>query len=147
MTSVNSVTTHPAQVTTTAGGTQQAGSTAATSPATGQTTARPVDARVDGLRASDPSPAGRAELPPPPQTAGPPDRPGFGQATLDKAFERMEALEKEMAGIDPSTPQGSKRMMEIERILQRVDQLVTMISNMRRMAHEMNMNAIRHIVS
>ena len=52
-----------------------------------------------------------------------------------------------MAGIDPTSPEGSKRMMEIERKLQRVDQLITMITNMRRMVHEMNMHAIRSIVS
>ena len=147
MTSVNSVTGNSAQVTTTAGGTQQATSTATTTVTAGHSATRPVDVRADGPRASEPSPAGRAELPPPPVIAGPPDGPGFGQGTLDKCFERMDALEKEMAGIDPTSPQGSKRMMEIERILQRVDQLITTISNMRRMTHEMNMNAIRHIVS
>jgi len=148
MTSVNSVTSSPAQVTTTAGGTQQTASTAgATSAETNRSTARQVDRRVDGLRAGDPPPAGRAELPNPTATAGPADGPGFGQGTLDKCFSAMEALEKEMAGIDPTSPEGSKRMMEIERKLQRVDQLVTMITNMRRMVHEMNMQAIRSIVS
>lgn len=145
MTSVNSVTANPAQVTTTAGGTQQAASTA-TATAGQASTARPVDLRKDALKASDPPPADRAELPNLPKPAGlPVDGPGFGQPTLDRAFSAMEALEKEMSGIDPTSPQGSKRMMEIERMLQRVDQLISMITNMRKMVHEMSMQAIRSI--
>lgn len=148
MTSVNSVSSSPAHVgNAAAGGTQKATSKAAATPAAGQTTTRQIDARADGMKAGDPPPAGRGELPQVPVPAGPPDGPGFGQSTLDKCFESMDALEKEMAGIDPTSPQGSKRMMEIERKLQRVDQLVTMITNMRRMVHEMNMQAIRSIVS
>lgn len=106
---------------------------------------RPVDGRADGPKASDPQAATRAELPTWSATAGPPDGPGFAQGTLDKCFSSMEALEKEMAGLDPTSPQGSMKMMEIERKLQRVNQLVTMITNMRQMVHEMNMQAIRSI--
>lgn len=146
MTSVNSVTGNPAQVTITAGGAQQAASTVTVTVTTGQ--AKVLDVRKDALKTADPPPAGRAELPNLPTVAGPPvDGPGFGQGTLDKAFSAMEAMEKEMAGIDPTSPEGSKRMMELERKLQRVDQLITMITNMRRMVHEMNMQAIRSIVS
>ncbi len=149
MTSVNAaVGSAPGQVNITAGGTQTTvASTTATATATAQATTQTADARVDAPKPSEPPPAGRAELPTLQATFGPPDGPAFGQATLDKAFSAMDSLEKEMAGIDPTSPEGSKKMMEIERKLQRVDQLITMITNMRRMVHEMNMHAIRSIVS
>jgi hypothetical protein len=105
------------------------------------------DRREDGIRAGEMTPGGRGDFPTSPRTAPSIDGPGFGQETLDKCFSSMEELEQQMKTIDPTSPKGSQQMMEIERKLQRIDQLVTTITNMRRMVHEMNMQAIRSIVS
>jgi hypothetical protein len=137
--------TNAQQVTTTsAGGTQQT-SVANVTPESISKAA--FDRREDGIRAGEMTPGGRGDFPSIPRTGPPIDGPGFGQETLDKCFSSMDALEQEMKTIDPTSPEGSRKMMEIERKLQRIDQLVTTITNMRRMIHEMNMQAIRSIVN
>jgi hypothetical protein len=92
--------------------------------------------------AGTPAAASAADIPEPP--AGPPDT-AFGQEVLDKAFSKMEDLEAEMSKIDPTTPEGSKRMMEINRQLNRIDEMIRMVSEMRRSRHEANMAAIGNI--
>jgi hypothetical protein len=105
----------------------------------------------DGLSASAsdmhlyqgaPLAAKTADIPEPP--AGPPG-PGFGQEVLDRAFSEMDKLEKELKKVDPTTPEGSKRMAEITRQLNRLDELIRMVNEMRRSRHEANMAVINNI--
>jgi len=136
--------TNVQQLTTPTGGAENAGAATVNPEAISKLA---LDRREDGIRAGEMTPGGRGDFPNLPRTAPPIDGPGFGQDTLDKCFSSMEELEQQMKTIDPTSPRGSQQMMEIERKLQRIDQLVTTITNMRRMVHEMNMQAIRSIVS
>jgi len=145
MSSITPTTAKPAQTTTKE--TTTASQATATQTTTGGAAAQRTDARVDSPKVSEPPPANRGDLPPVNGQAGPPDGPGYAQPVLDKAFKKMEELEAELKTLDPTKPAGQMRMMEIERLLQRVDQMVTMVTNMRRMIHEMNMQSIRSIVS
>jgi hypothetical protein len=92
--------------------------------------------------AGAPAAASASDIPEPP--AGPPDT-ALGQEVLDRAFSKMQELEDEMKKIDPTTPEGSKRMMEINRQLNRIDEMIRMVSEMRRSRHEANMAAINNI--
>jgi len=86
--------------------------------------------------------AGSADIPEPP--AGPPD-PALGQEVLDRAFAGLEKLEKELKSVDPTTPEGSKRMSEIVRQLNRIDEMISMVNQMRKDRHDANMAVIRNI--
>jgi hypothetical protein len=57
----------------------------------------------------------------------------------------MEKLEKELKSVDPTTPEGAKRMAEITRLLNRVDEMIRMVNEMRRSRHEANMAVIDNI--
>ncbi len=65
-------------------------------------------------------------------------------SAADRA-DQLKALAEEMKKIDPTTPEGSKRMMEINRQLNRIDEMIRMVSEMRRSRHEANMAAIGNI--
>jgi hypothetical protein len=95
-----------------------------------------------GPFAAGPAAASAAEIPEPP--SGPPD-PGFGQDVLDRAFAELDKLEKELKSVDPTTPEGAKRMAEITRLLNRVDEMIRMVNEMRRSRHEANMAVIDNI--
>jgi hypothetical protein len=95
-----------------------------------------------GPFAAAPAAASAADIPEPPN--GPPD-PGFGQDVLDRAFSQMEKLEKELKSVDPTTPEGAKRMAEITRLLNRVDEMIRMVNEMRRSRHEANRAVIDNI--
>ena len=92
-----------------------------------------------GPFAGGPTSAGASDIP------EPPDGPAMGQDVLDRAFDTLEKLEKEFKSIDPTTPEGSKRMMEINRQLNRVDEMIRMVNEMRRSRHEANMSIIDNI--
>ena len=65
--------------------------------------------------------------------------------TLSDRAHKIEALAEELKKVDPTTPEGSKRMMEINRQLNRIDEMIRMVSEMRRSRHEANMAAIGNI--
>ena len=92
--------------------------------------------------AGAPAAASASDIPEPP--AGPPDK-ALGQDVLDRAFDTLDKLEKELEDVDPSTPQGAKRMAEITRQLNRVDEMIKMVNEMRRSRHEANMSIIDNI--
>jgi len=69
----------------------------------------------------------------------------LGKAVLDRAFATLEKLEKELKSIDPTSPEGAKRMAEITRQLNRVDEMIRMVNEMRRSRHEANMAVIDNI--
>jgi hypothetical protein len=94
------------------------------------------------LYQGSPTAAKAADIPEPP--AGP-DGPGLGQEVLDRAFSEMEKLEKELKSVDPTSPAGAKRMTEITRLLNRLDELIRMVNEMRRSRHEANMAVINNI--
>jgi hypothetical protein len=114
-------------------------------------TAAPAIALADGRAkasvssgpfAAAPAAASAADIPEPP--AGPPD-PGLGQDLLDRSFAQLDKLEKELKTVDPTTPEGAKRMAEITRQLNRVDEMIRMVNEMRRSRHEANMAVIDNI--
>jgi len=116
-------------------------------PDTAAPAARVPDGRATaaagaGPFAAAPAAAGAADIPEPP--AGPPD-PALGQEVLDRAFDTLEKLEKELKSVDPTTPEGAKRMAEITRQLNRVDEMIRMVNEMRRSRHEANMAVIDNI--
>ena len=116
-------------------------------PDTAAPAARVSDGRASAAASSGPFAAGpaaasAADIPEPPAT--PPD-PALGQEVLDRAFATLEKLEKELKSIDPTTPEGAKRMAEITRQLNRVDEMIRMINEMRRSRHEANMAVIDNI--
>jgi len=92
--------------------------------------------------AGGPAAASASDIPEPP--AGPPDT-AIGQEVLDKAFSKMKELEDKMKTIDPTTPQGSMQLMEINRQLNRIDEMISMVNEMRRSRHEANMAVINNI--
>jgi hypothetical protein len=111
-------------------------------PAPGVPDGRATASASGGPFAAAPAAAGSAAIPEPP--GGTPD-PGLGQEVLDRAFAQMEKLEKELKSIDPTTPEGAKRMAEITRQLNRVDEMIRMVNEMRRSRHEANMAVIDNI--
>jgi hypothetical protein len=125
-----------------------------TSPASSAGSTAPESARVTDGGTSASAQAGRygnasatagsAEIPEPP--AGPPD-PGLGQEVLDRAFAEQAKLEKDLKGVDPTTPEGSKRMSEIIRQLNRMDEMIHMVNEMRKNRHDANMAVIANIAS
>jgi hypothetical protein len=105
--------------------------------------------QADGVSRAQPAPyaasataAGPAEVPEPP--GGVPDS-ALGQKVLDDAFAKMDALEKELGKIDPTSSEGAKRMAEITRQLNRLDEMIRVVNEMRRARHEANMAAIENI--
>jgi hypothetical protein len=97
-----------------------------------------------GLYGATSAAAGQAEIPEPP--GGPADH-ALGQEVLDRAYSTMTSLEKELKDIDPTTPEGAKRMAEITRLLSRVDEMIHMINEMRKDRHDANMAVIANIAS
>ncbi len=95
-----------------------------------------------GPFAGAPAAASASDIPEVPTSAQ--DK-AIGQDVLDRAFDTLEKLEKEFKSIDPTTPEGSKRMMEINRQLNRVDEMIRMVNEMRRSRHEANMAVIDNI--
>jgi hypothetical protein len=67
---------------------------------------------------------------------------GYGQGTLDRAFDALGSLEKELEGIDPSSPEGSKKMTLINIKMQRVQQVIGLITEIRKNIHDLNMRII-----
>jgi hypothetical protein len=67
---------------------------------------------------------------------------GYGQGTLDRAFDALSSLEKELEGIDPSSPEGSKKMTLINIKMQRVQQVIGLITEIRKNIHDLNMRII-----
>ena len=103
---------------------------------------RPAEAGTAGPFAGAPATASAADIPEAPSAA---QDAALGQAVLDRAFDTLEKLEKELKSVDPTTPEGAKRMAEITRQLNRVDEMIRMVNEMRRSRHEANMAVIDNI--
>ena len=104
----------------------------------------PVAAAGSERYASATTAAGQAEIPEPPGGA---PRGALGQEVLDRAFAEMSKLEAELKNIDPTSPEGAKRMAEVTRLLNRIDEMIHMINEMRKDRHDANMAAIANIAS
>jgi hypothetical protein len=95
-----------------------------------------------GPFATTPAAANASDIPEAPSSA---QDAALGQEVLDRAFATLEKLEKELKSVDPTTPEGAKRMAEITRQLNRVDEMIRMVNEMRRSRHEANMAVIDNI--
>src|SRR5512139_2447986 len=96
---------------------------------------RATAAATAGPFAGAPTAASASDIPEAPAAA---QDAALGQAVLDRAFDTLEKLEKELKSVDPTTPEGAKRMAEITRQLNRVDEMIRMVNEMRRSRHEAN---------
>jgi hypothetical protein len=116
-------------------------------PDTAAPAARVADGRATaaanaGPFAAAPAAANASDIPEAPSDA---QDSALGQAVLDRAYDTLDRLEKELKSIDPTTPEGAKRMAEITRQLNRVDEMIRMVNEMRRSRHEANMAVIDNI--
>lgn len=132
--SVGSLTTPPAT---------SAASTASTAPESARVKDGTSATAQAGVYGNKPATAGSADIPEPPLSSDP----GLGQAVLDRAFAEQAKLEKELKSVDPTTPEGSKRMSEIIRQLNRMDEMIHMVNEMRKNRHDANMAVISNIAS
>ncbi len=110
----------------------------------GATQAKVKDGQVtattaNGPFAGGPATAGASDIPQP--LAGGTDS-AYGEEALNKAFDAQTKLEKELDSIDPTTPEGSKKLMQIQRKLQRVDEVIRIINEIRKARHDTNMSII-----
>ncbi len=92
-------------------------------------------------RASGAAPAGSIPEP----TGEPEAGSSLGEGTLEKAFEQMDSLEKEIDGLDPEKPGDQKKLMQIQLKLQRIQQVVALINEIRKARHGMAMAVINNI--
>jgi hypothetical protein len=119
-------------------------------PAKPETAASPAKV-TDGRTAATAAAGPFAGAPPAASASDIPEAPtvaqdvALGQEVLDRAYATLDKLEKELKDIDPSSPQGAKRMAEITRQLNRVDEMIRMVNEMRRSRHEANMAVIDNI--
>jgi hypothetical protein len=121
---------------------ETAGAAAGTAPAPRP---GPVDSREAGP-VSEPRRTGQAPVGAIPQTAAQgAAEGGWGDATLDKAFEQMDSLEKKIGELDPEKPGDQKELMQIQLKLQRIQQVVSLINEIRKTRHDMAMSVIRNI--
>jgi hypothetical protein len=70
---------------------------------------------------------------------------GEGEQVLDKAFKQMDSLEKELNGLDPEKPEDQKKLMQIQLKLQRLQQVIGLINEIRKTRHQMAMAVIGNI--
>jgi hypothetical protein len=105
------------------------------------TSADGPDRRGREPRATSAASTGSIPEPPPEPESGS----SLGEATLEKAFERMDALEKQIEKLDPEKPGDQKELMQIQLKLQRIQQVVSLINEIRKARHSMAMAVINNI--
>ena len=105
------------------------------------TTVDGTDRRGREPRAASAAAAGSIPEPP----AGPEAGSSLGEATLEKAFQQMDSLEQRIDKLDPEKPGDQKELMQIQLKLQRIQQVVSLINEIRKARHNMAMAAINNI--
>ncbi len=70
---------------------------------------------------------------------------GFGEALLTRLGDRMHRLETQLNTIDPSTPEGQVRLMRLQNEMQRVTQMIALISEIWKARHDATMGVIRNM--
>lgn len=119
------LTGRPAQATAgTAGATPATTNVGATAPVTPSAPPRPELA---------PGPAERGALPPAAPTPASPD---WTEQVITKVSEGIDALEKEIGTLDLNSADGQKKMLLIQRKMQRLDEMFRLISTMWAMKHD-----------
>lgn len=97
--------------------------------------------RVEAPRGQGAAPVGSIPEP----AAGQATENSMGEATLEKAFEQMESLEERINKLDPEKPGDQKELMLIQLKLQRIQQVVSLINEIRKTRHNMAMAVINNI--
>ncbi len=90
-------------------------------------------------------PVGGGEAPSTPPTGG---VSGGDKALLDaasKAYDSMNSIEKEIQSLDPNDPNYQKKLMQLQFKMQKIMQMIQMITQLLRMKHDMSMQIIRNI--
>lgn len=98
-------------------------------------------ARADKAK---PEPAKSGTMPPAPATTARPSS-DWTQEALDKASAGIDSLEKEIASLDLNSADGNKKMLLIQRKLQRLDEMIRLISTMWAMRHDAIKQAIANM--
>jgi hypothetical protein len=81
------------------------------------------------------------DMPPAPPSTMPPNA-DWTQEALDKASAGIDSLEREIASLDLNSADGNKKMLLIQRKLQRLDEMIRLISTMWAMRHDAIKNSI-----
>jgi len=118
------------------GPTGSAQAAAASAPAAEKESARADKARPEAAKAGT--------MPPAPPTTTPPNA-DWTQDALDKASSGIDSLEKEIASLDLNSADGNKKMLLIQRKLQRLDEMIRLISTMWAMRHDAIKQAIANM--
>ena len=69
----------------------------------------------------------------------------LGETLLTRLGDRMHNLETQLNTIDPSTPQGQIQLMRLQNEMQRVTQMITLISEIWKARHDATMGVIRNM--
>ncbi len=73
---------------------------------------------------------------------------GGDKALLDaasKAYDQMNSIEKQIQNLDPNDPNYQKKLMQLQFKMQKIMQMIQMITQLLRMKHDMSMQIIRNI--
>ncbi len=115
-------------------------------PEAGAPPAKVTDGQVTATTANGPFAGGKptasaSDIPEPPSGGDS----AFGGDALDKACDALDKLEKDLDSIDPTTPEGSKKLMKIQFQMSRIQETIRTINEIRRAQHETNMSIIDNI--
>lgn len=91
-----------------------------------------------GPSASAPAPKGRTDL-------APVSTEGLGGRTLERLFDDMNSVESQINGLDPNDPKAQFRLMQLQQKMQRLTQMINLITEMRKALHDTSMAIIRNI--
>jgi len=105
--------------------------------------APPAQKEAARPNAANPGQAQSATMPPDPNARVP--NADWTQEALDKASAGIDALEKEIASLDLNSADGNKKMLLIQRKLQRLDEMMRLISTMWSERHQLISDTIRNI--
>jgi X-X-X-Leu-X-X-Gly heptad repeat protein len=67
------------------------------------------------------------------------------EGVLGKAFDAMASIEQQIASIDPTKPEGMKQMMLLQFRMQRIQQMIQTVNEIRKAMHDSVMSVIRNI--
>ncbi len=80
-----------------------------------------------------------------PKGAAPVSSEGLGGRTLERLFDDMNGVESQINGLDPNDPKAQFRLLQLQQKMQRITQMINLITEMRKALHDMSMAIIRNI--
>lgn len=109
---------------------------------------KPRSSEASSPPSGSPSPSGPPASVPVPK--GKPDSTpvsteGLGGRTLERLFDDMNSVESQINGLDPNDPKAQFRLMQLQQKMQRLTQMINLITEMRKALHDTSMAIIRNI--